>query len=100
MVVEIAQIDVIPGQEEAFAGAYQQARHLLTASDGCISARMTRGVESPSRFVGIVQWESVDDHLANFLETDRYQQYRDLIGRYLVAPPAVEHFIDIGVRSF
>lgn len=100
MVVEIALIDVIPGQEEAFAGAYRQAHHLLTASAGCISARMTRGVETPSRFVGIVQWESVDDHLTNFRETERYDQYRDLLARYLAAPPVVEHFSDIGARSF
>lgn len=100
MVLEIALIDVIPGQEEAFAGAYRQAHHLLVASEGCISARMTRGVETSSRFVGIVQWESVDDHLTNFRETERYQQYRDLLGRYLAGPPVVEHFIDIGVRSF
>lgn len=100
MVLEIALIDVIPGQEEAFAGAYRQAHHLLTASAGCVSARMTRGVERPSRFVGIVQWESVDHHLRNFRETDRYQQYSDLLKRYLAGPPVVEHFTDIGALSF
>jgi quinol monooxygenase YgiN len=100
VVLEITLIDVIPGQEEAFAGAYRQAHQLVTASHGCISARMTRGVETPSRFVGIVQWESVDDHLIHFRETERYQRYRDLLTRYLAAPPVVEHFTDIGVRSF
>jgi heme-degrading monooxygenase HmoA len=100
VVLEITLLDVVPGQEEAFAGAYRQAHHLLTASDGCISARMTRGVETPSRFVGIVAWESVDDHLENFQKTERYQRYRDLLVRYLAAPPVVEHFTDIGIRSF
>lgn len=100
MVLEIALIDVIPGQEEAFASAYRQAHRLLTASPGCLSARMTRGVETPSRFVGIVQWESVDDHLANFRQTERYEQYRELLARYLAAPPVVEHFSDLGVRTF
>lgn len=100
MVLEITLIDVIPGQEQAFASAYRQAHRLLTASEGCLGARMTRGVETPSRFVGIVKWESVDDHLTNFRETDRYEQYRDLLVRYLAAPPVVEHFTDLGVRTF
>lgn len=100
MVLEITLIDVIPGQEEAFASAYRQAHRLLTDSHGCLSARMTRGVETPSRFVGIVQWESIDDHYTNFRQTERYEQYRDLLTRYLAAPPVVEHFTDIGVRTF
>ncbi|HEY4454774.1 MAG TPA: antibiotic biosynthesis monooxygenase [Pseudonocardiaceae bacterium] len=100
MVVEIAQIEVVPGQEEAFAAAYRKAHRLLIESPGCISARMTRGVESPSRFVGVVEWESVEHHLTNFRGTERFQQYADLLGGYLAAPPVVEHFTDLGVRSF
>jgi quinol monooxygenase YgiN len=100
VVLEIALIDVIPGQEDAFAAAYRQAHRLLTESAGCLSARMTRGVDSPSRFVGIVQWESVDDRLTNFVKTERFPRYQELLGRYLAATPVVEHFSDIGVRSF
>lgn len=100
MVLEIALIDVVPGQEQAFADAYGQAHHLLIGTPGCISARMTRGVETPSRFVGIVQWESIDDHLHNFRETERFEQYAALLGKYLAGQPVVEHFTDLGVRSF
>ena len=100
MVVEIAQIDVIPGQEDAFATAYKRAHRLLITSPGCLSARMTRGIESPSRFVGIVAWESVDQHLTNFVKTDRFIQFQDLLGPYYAGPPVVEHFTDLGVQSF
>ena len=100
MVVEIAQIEVVPGQEDAFAAAYRTAHRLLIETPGCRGARMTRGVESPSRFVGIVEWDSVDDHLANFRETERYERYRELLGPYLAAPPVVEHFTDLGAHTF
>jgi heme-degrading monooxygenase HmoA len=100
VVTEIALIDVVPGQEYAFAVAYRQAHRLLVASPGCLGARMTRGVESPSRFVGIVRWESVDDHLNNFRKTERFTQYQELLGRYVAGPPVVEHFTDLGVQSF
>ncbi|HEX4223791.1 MAG TPA: antibiotic biosynthesis monooxygenase family protein [Pseudonocardiaceae bacterium] len=100
VVTEIALIDVVPGQEYAFAVAYRQAHRLLVTSPGCLGARMTRGVESPSRFVGIVRWQSVDDHLNNFRKTERFTQYQELLGRYVAGPPVVEHFTDLGVQSF
>ncbi len=95
MVLEVALIDVTPGQEEDFAAAYAKARTLLTTTPGCMAARMTRGVESPSRFVLLVEWESVEAHLDNFRATERFGQWRDLIGPYFATPPVVEHFSDV-----
>ena len=56
MVLEVALIDVIPGQEDEFVAAYGKARPTLTGTEGCRSVRMTRGIESPSRFVLLVEW--------------------------------------------
>ncbi|MDG4771733.1 MULTISPECIES: antibiotic biosynthesis monooxygenase family protein [Micromonosporaceae] len=95
MVLEIALVDVQPGREADFAAAYAAGRHLLATTDGCRSVRMTRGVESPSRFVLLVEWDSVDAHEQNFRATDRYLRWRELIGPYFAAPPVVEHFVDL-----
>lgn len=92
MVLEVALIDVLAGREEAFAEAYAKGRPVLTGTPGCRSVRMTRGVESPSRFVLLVEWDSVAAHLDNFRETERFTTWRSLIGPYLAAPPVVEHF--------
>ncbi|MFV2097782.1 MULTISPECIES: antibiotic biosynthesis monooxygenase family protein [unclassified Micromonospora] len=95
MVLEIALVDVQAGREADFVAAYAAGRHLLAATDGCRSVRMTRGVESPSRFVLLVEWDSVDAHEQNFRATDRYLRWRELIGPYFAAPPVVEHFVDL-----
>src|SRR4051794_25750534 len=60
MILEVALIDVVPGHEDAFAAAYRTARPVLAGTEGCRSVRMTRGEESPSRFVLLVEWESVE----------------------------------------
>jgi heme-degrading monooxygenase HmoA len=96
MVLEVALIDVNPGQEDAFADAYATARPVLAGTPGCRSVRMTRGVESPSRFVLLVEWDSVDAHEHNFRATERFAEWRGLIGPYFANPPRVEHFNDIG----
>jgi heme-degrading monooxygenase HmoA len=95
MVLEVALIDVHPGREDEFAAAYAKARPILTATPGFQSVRMTRGIESPSRFVLLVEWDSVEAHLENFRATDRFAQWRGLIGPYFAQPPHVEHFTDI-----
>ncbi|WFE29171.1 antibiotic biosynthesis monooxygenase [Solwaraspora sp. WMMD791] len=95
MVLEIALIDVHPGQEDAFASAYVAGHELLATTPGCRSVRMTRGVETPTRFVLLVEWDSVAAHEENFRASDRFTRWRDLIGPYFAAAPVVEHFVDV-----
>lgn len=88
-------IDVVPGQEEAFTAAYREAVRTLGETPGCRSVRMTRGIESPSRFVLLVEWDSVAAHEENFRATERFTTWRSLIGPHFAAPPVVEHFEDV-----
>jgi heme-degrading monooxygenase HmoA len=95
MVLEIALIDIQPGQENDFAAAYVKARSLVANTPGCRSVRMTRGVETPSRFVLLVEWDSIEAHLENFRASERFGQWRTHIGPYFASPPLVEHFLDV-----
>jgi heme-degrading monooxygenase HmoA len=95
MVLEVAIFDVKDGQEDGFAAAYGQARPILAETPGCRSVRMTRGVESPTRFVLLVEWDSVAAHEEQFRATERFTRWRALIGSYFAAAPVVEHFTDV-----
>jgi heme-degrading monooxygenase HmoA len=95
MVIEVALIDVQEGREDEFAAAYAKARPLVATTPGCRSVRMTRGVETPTRFVLLVEWDSIEAHLENFRASDRFPQWRALIGPYFDGAPQVEHFIDV-----
>ncbi len=93
MVLEVALIDVT--DTDGFAAAYRGAREILAGTPGCRSVRMTSGIESPQRFVLLVEWDSVEAHLTNFRQTDRFTSWRAAIGPYFTAPPRVEHFTDV-----
>ena len=95
MVLEVALIDVLEGREDEFASAYAKAYQILATTPGCRSVRMTRGVETPTRFVLLVEWDSVDSHLDNFRATARFAEWRALIGPYFDGAPRVEHFTDL-----
>jgi heme-degrading monooxygenase HmoA len=95
MVLEIADIRVSPGAEEDFLTAFRMVRDVLASTPGCRSVRMTRGIESPSRFVLLVEWDSVQAHEENFRATERYITWRNAIGPFFAAPPLVEHATDV-----
>ena len=94
MVLEVALIDVTPGAEAAFHESYALGRGHLAASPGCRSVRMTQGIETPTRFVLLVEWDSVEAHDA-FRASPGFEAWRGHVGRHFAHPPRVEHFTDL-----
>ena len=99
VVLEVAIIEVTPGQEDEFVSAYHRVRSEVGGAPGCRSIRMTRGVESPSRFVLLVEWDSVEAHEQGFRATERFTRWRAGIGPHFAAPPRVEHYTDVDASS-
>jgi heme-degrading monooxygenase HmoA len=94
MVIEIAQIEVTPGSETQFEAGYDSVRQLIADFPGSLSMRMTRGIESPSRFILMIEWESVTAHDA-FRASPSFAQWRAGIGPFFAGPPNVEHYADL-----
>ena len=92
MVLEVALIDVT--DPDAFRAAYADAREVITAAPGARSVRMTAGVETPTRFVLLVEWDDVAAHEA-FRASEAFTRWRGLIGPHFAQPPHVEHFADV-----
>lgn len=92
MVLEVATITILPDRQHEFLAAYRDARHLVAQTDGCRSMRMTQGIESPATFILLVEWDSVEAHEQNFRASERFAQWRAMIGPFFAVPPHVEHF--------
>jgi len=91
MVTEVADIHVTPEREDGFIAAYRSVHHVLATTPGCHSVRMTRCIESPSRFVLLVERDDVAAHDQNFRATERFITWRGAIGEFFAQPPLVEH---------
>lgn len=94
MVLEVALIDVAPGQEAGFTAAFHEAKQQLAGATGFQSLRMTQGIETPTRFVLLVEWDSVASH-EGFRAGEGFTRWRVLIGPHFAGPPHVEHFADV-----
>jgi heme-degrading monooxygenase HmoA len=94
MVLEVAIFTAKDGHADRFVAAYAEARQFLASSPGCRSVRMTQGVEDPLRFVLLVEWETLEDHLEGFRGSDRFTQWRSVLGPHFDAAD-VQHAVDV-----
>lgn len=95
MVLEIADFLIREGEENAFADAYREAVSHITATPGCRSIRLVRGIENPRRFVLLVEWERLEDHTEAFRGSPAFTAWRAAVGPFFAEPPHVEHARDV-----
>ncbi len=95
MVLERAQFPITPGREEEFEQAFEQAKLVLARSQGFVSATLLRGVESPSTYLLLVDWETLEDHTEGFRNSPAFGEWRGLIGHLFDGAPDVEHFVQV-----
>jgi hypothetical protein len=51
-----------------------------------------RGVEDPNRYLLLVEWDQLDDHLVGFRQSPRFGEWRSVVGEFFVGQPEVVHF--------
>ena len=95
MVLEHALLDVISGLEVEFEEAFSRARDVISKSPGFISLKIVRGIERPSSYLLLVEWESLEDHTIGFRQSARYAEWRELLHHFYDPFPVVEHFAPV-----
>ena len=92
MKLECAKLPIQEGKEEEFAKAMADSGlDILRGADGCTSATLGRGVESPSTFLLLVEWDTVEAHVA-FTKTEPFEKFVGLARAYFSGAPDMEHF--------
>lgn len=91
MIHEVAEITVKPGMEARFEAGVLEAKPLFLRARGCHGVNLFRSIESPERYTLVVAWETVEDHMVHFRESEDFQAWRALVGDCFAAPPQVGH---------
>ncbi len=92
MILEHALISIRAGDHDRFEAAMGQARTVIAGSPGFRSLALHRGIESPDRYLLLVEWDSLEDHTVGFRESPRFAEWRSHIGPFFDTPPDVDHF--------
>lgn len=99
MILEIVQIQVKEGQEAAFEEAFIKASPLIARAKGYIRHELRRCVETKGRYVNLVTWESVDDHMVGFRGSQDFQDFRALVAPFYAVPSTMEHYESVYQNS-
>src|SRR3954462_6826509 len=82
MFLEIAQVDIKPGQEAEFEAGAAKAAPLFQRAKGCRAMSLQRSVEKPSRY-GLLLWDTVENHTNDFYGERRLAGMAEACGAHL-----------------
>jgi heme-degrading monooxygenase HmoA len=92
MILEVATLNVIPGQEDEFEAAFGKAQAIIASMPGYLSHQLHRCIEQSGRYLLLVNWETVADHTEGFRHSAQYQKWRALLHHFYHPFPDVQHY--------
>jgi heme-degrading monooxygenase HmoA len=92
MILEVAVLDVRPGQEADFEVAFKRASPLIAKMHGYTSHQLRRCIERQGRYILLVEWVALEDHTVGFRGSPEYLEWRQLLHHFYDPFPTVEHY--------
>jgi len=93
MILELADIRIKPGQQEQF----EKAAHLglstvIAKSKGFRGYQVRHSIESPERYLLLLEWETLEDHTVGFRGSPAMAEWRGIVSDFFAQAPFTEHF--------
>jgi heme-degrading monooxygenase HmoA len=95
VVLEVAILNVRPGEAPAFEAAFREAQQILAASPGCQRHELRRCLEAADRYLLLVWWDSLESHTEGFRKSPAYERWRRLLHHFYDPFPTVEHYVAV-----
>jgi len=93
MILELADIRIQSGRNAAFEEAIERGlTTVIKQAAGFNGYKVSRGIESPDRYILQILWDTLEDHTVGFRESPAFAQWRAIVGPFFAGPPTVEHF--------
>lgn len=92
MILEIAQFDILAGKEDLFEEASNLAKNVISQSRGFVSIEFQKCVETPTKFLALIKWETLEDHTIGFRESPLFIEWRAILSPFFNSPPLALHY--------
>lgn len=93
MILELADIRIHSGQQDAFdAAIIKGLTEVIAHAKGFRGYKVNKGIESPERYVLMIFWDTLENHTIDFRQSDAFGAWRAIVGPFFASPPVVEHF--------
>ena len=94
-VLEVAILQVIPGEEAAFEAVFVEAQRIIANMEGYRGHELQRCLEQTNQYLLLVRWRSLEDHTVGFRESAEYQRWKALLHHFYDPFPTVLHYRSI-----
>lgn len=94
MIIEHALLQVKPGLEAEFEQAMRGALPLIKATPGFIRLTVKACLESPGKYLLLVEWETLEAHTQGFRGSERYAEWKERLHHFYEPFPLVEHYAE------
>jgi len=93
MILEIADITIQAGKNTEFDVAIEKGvREVISGAVGFKNFKIQKGIENPQRYLLMIEWETLDNHMVDFRNSPAYAKWREIVGPFFASPPVVQHF--------
>jgi heme-degrading monooxygenase HmoA len=93
MILEIADITIVADKNAEFDVAIERGvREAISLAKGFMSFKIQKGIENPNRYLLMIQWATLDNHIVDFRNSPNFLKWREIVSPFFAGPPVVEHF--------
>jgi heme-degrading monooxygenase HmoA len=93
--LEVAVLNIRPGQDAAFESAFAEAQAIISASPGYCGHQLRRSIETAGRYILLVRWAALEDHTVGFRQSAAYTEWQQLLHHFYDPFPTVEHYVEV-----
>ncbi len=97
--LEVALLSIKPGMEAEFEEGARKAVPLFQRAKGCKGMEVRRFHEKPLQYHLLVRWETLENHMVDFRESEDFQKWRACVGHCFSGPAEVYHTLE-AVQGF
>jgi heme-degrading monooxygenase HmoA len=92
MIIELVTMSVKPELARAFEAAYRDASPLMSRAKGNLGHELKRSVETPGRYILLIRWAAIEDHLNGFRGSPDHAEWQRRLHPFYAAKSVVEHY--------
>ncbi|MEO8111122.1 MAG: antibiotic biosynthesis monooxygenase [Ginsengibacter sp.] len=92
MITEIAVLYIRKNEGHLFENAFSEAQKIISAMNGYIEHELQKCIEEENKYVLIVRWDSIENHVEGFRKNEKYEEWKKLLHHFYDPFPVVEHY--------
>lgn len=92
MILEVAPLQIRPGQSTEFEAAFRTAQPIIASIPGYISHELRRCLERRDEYLLLVKWQTLEAHELGFRKSPQYQTWKRLLHHFYDPFPIVSHY--------